>query len=75
MTAALLAGKDAPALGDTSRVLVDLQPGERMTFAGAGITLALVQKSGRSARLCIIAPRSMKIDRERVPGADTSMAR
>jgi sRNA-binding carbon storage regulator CsrA len=70
MPAAVL--KAPPHVPDVSRVLMDLQPGESLTFPGSGITVSVVGKSGRSARLCIVAPRSVKIDRQRLQH-DTSI--
>lgn len=67
--------RNAPApQGEISRVLFDLRPGEALVFNGAGITVRVIGKSGRSARLCIVAPRAMKICREQTNAADTSMA-
>lgn len=57
-----------------SRVVIDMQPGERLRFGGTEIEIAFVGKSGRSARLCIVAPKAVKIDRKTVDPADTSMA-
>jgi hypothetical protein len=62
-----------PAKAEISRVLIDLQPGDALNFPGAGIAVSMVSKSGRSARLCIVAPRSLKIERERANSLDTSI--
>ena len=57
--------RNAPApKGELSRVLVDMQPGDSLTFTEAGITVRVIAKSGRSARLCVVAPRAMKIERQ-----------
>lgn len=67
--------RNAPApKGEVSRVLVDLQPGEALCFAEAGITVRVIAKSGRSTKLCVVAPRSLKIERQQVRALDTSMA-
>ena len=47
----------------TSRVVMDLQPGERVSFAGTGIELEFFAKSGRIARLCFITPKVVRIER------------
>ena len=48
---------------DTSRVCMDLQPGERVVFAGTGVEIEVVSKSGRHARLRVISPRAVRIER------------
>lgn len=59
----------------TSRVLVDLHPGDTIDFVGAQIiSVQVVAKSGRAARLCIVAPRDVKIERSGARASDTSMA-
>lgn len=65
---------DAPPRPDavpTSRVLVELHPGDSLDFVGHSINVQVIAKSGRAARLCITAPRNMKIART---ASDTSMA-
>lgn len=52
----------APA-AESTRVLMDLTPGERVTFAGTGIEIEVVAKSGRHARLCVISPKRVVIER------------
>lgn len=42
---------------------MDLQPGERVSFAGTGIELEFFAKSGRIARLCFITPKVVRIER------------
>lgn len=58
---ALAALVSAPAA--SSRVWVDLKPGERMSFPGTGIEIEFVAKSGRQARLCVTSPRAAQIER------------
>jgi hypothetical protein len=55
--AALLAPLEA------SRVVMDLQPGERVAFAGTGIEIEVLAKSGKHSRLRVTAPRRVKIER------------
>lgn len=50
-------------MGAISRVLMDLRPGERLSFAGEGIEVEVIAKSGRQARLCVTAPRRIKIEK------------
>lgn len=52
-----------PRVQDVSRVLMDLRPGDRLDFGGTGVTIELVGKSGRQARLCVVAPRMLPIKR------------
>ena len=42
---------------------MDLHDGERVVFAGTGIEVALAHKSGPRARLVVVAPRNVKIER------------
>lgn len=42
---------------------MDLAPGECVAFAGLDIVVEMVAKSGRSARLCITAPKTVSIRR------------
>lgn len=48
---------------DTSSLVIDVRPGERLVVAG-GVTVELVQKSGQLARLRVTAPRDVKIERK-----------
>lgn len=64
----------ARAAADSSRVVMDLAPGENLAFLGLGIRVEFIAKSGRHARLCVIAPKSVQIDRQTASAPDTSMA-
>lgn len=46
---------------------MDLQPGERVAFAGTGIEVEFYAKSGRIARLCFITPKIVRIERRGTP--------
>jgi sRNA-binding carbon storage regulator CsrA len=46
------------------RVYMDLQPGDSLSFGQTGVTVEVVAKSGRAARLCITLPREVRIERE-----------
>ena len=50
-----------------STVHMDLQAGDKVVFSEAGIEIALVAKSGRHARLCVVSPRNMRIERKPDP--------
>jgi sRNA-binding carbon storage regulator CsrA len=47
---------------ETSSLVIDVRPGERLVVDGA-VTVELVQKSGQLARLRVTAPRDVKIER------------
>lgn len=47
----------------TSNLTIDIRPGERLVLAGL-VTVELVQKSGRVARLLVSAPREVDIKKE-----------
>jgi hypothetical protein len=46
-----------------SRVHMDVEPGERVVFAGTGVEVEFVAKSGRMARLIVTTPREVPITR------------
>ncbi len=46
-----------------SSLVIDLQPGDALLLAGA--TVHLVHKSGRAARVRVIAPVDLKIEKRR----------
>lgn len=46
----------------SSSLIIDIRPGESLSVSG--ITVELVQKSGRLARLRVTAPRDMKIEKK-----------
>lgn len=46
---------------------MDLHDGERVVFVDTGIEVALAHKSGPRARLVVVAPRSVKIERVAPP--------
>lgn len=51
-----------PAL---SSLIVDVKPGERILFPCADhVSVELIHKSGKSARLRVTAPREVKIEKE-----------
>lgn len=47
-----------------SRVSMDIRPGGAIVFDDLGIEVILVAKSGRQARLCVSAPRSVRLTRK-----------
>lgn len=46
-----------------SRLVVDLQVGERLVFSDQSIEVQVVHKTGRAARLCITIPRHVRVER------------
>lgn len=42
---------------------MDLHPGERLLLGDTGIEVEIVHKSGKAARLRVVAPRSVRITR------------
>lgn len=55
------------SLLDSSRVCIDLHPGERLIFPGTGIEVEVVAKSGRNARLSVVLPRSTELRKSAGP--------
>jgi sRNA-binding carbon storage regulator CsrA len=51
-------------------LVVDMRPGERLTLSKL-VTVELVQKSGRSARLRVVAPREVEIKKESLDACDS----
>jgi len=51
------------ASAPVGRVVIDLAPGEHLTFGDTGVEVSFIAKSGRAARLCITSPRSIEINR------------
>lgn len=47
------------SIADTSTMIVDMRTGDALALAG--VTVELLHKSGRTARLRVIAPRSLAI--------------
>lgn len=47
--------------GDTSRVWIDLRPGEAVRLGDLGVVVQMIDKSGRAARLGFTAPKSLQI--------------
>jgi hypothetical protein len=45
-----------------SSLIVDVRPGERLAMSGS-VTVELLHKSGQIARLRVIAPRDVRIER------------
>lgn len=62
-----------PDSDGTSALTVDVTVGEQLVIGGS-VVVELLQKSGRSARLRLVAPRDMKIQRAPLP-VSPSMAR
>jgi sRNA-binding carbon storage regulator CsrA len=46
------------------RICMDLHPGERLLIGDTGVEVEVVHKSGKAARLRVVAPRDMRISRE-----------
>lgn len=46
-----------------SNLIIDMRPGERLMLHDL-VTIELVQKSGRVARLRVVAPREVKVKKE-----------
>lgn len=57
----------------TSALTVDVTVGEQLVIGGS-VVVELLQKSGRNARLRLVAPREVEIRRTPLP-ASPSMAR
>lgn len=51
------------AVASTSRVHMDVAPGQRIRFGETGVEIEVVHKTGRSARLLITTPRDVDIER------------
>ncbi len=45
------------------QVCMDLHPGERLLLGDTGVEIEIVHKSGKAARLRVVAPRSVRIMR------------
>lgn len=58
----------------TSRVIMDLRPGEKISFAGTGVVVEVVSKSGRASRLCVTSPRTVAITKEGISDRDAKHA-
>ena len=48
---------------DTSCLTLDLKAGESVQLDGGQVVVELLQKSGRTARLRVVAPRQMLIEK------------
>lgn len=57
-----------------STLTVDVTVGEQLVI-GDSVVVELLQKSGRSARLRLVAPREVEIRRTPLPQTSPSMAR
>lgn len=58
-----------------TRTVWDVRPGDSLHLVGEGaVTVELVDKSGRLARLKVTAPRDVKISKAGAPRVGTSMA-
>ena len=51
-----------PRPGDSCLVL-DVRPGEQLSFDEARVNVELIHKSGQIARLRVVAPRGMKVEK------------
>lgn len=50
---------------ETSSLTVDVRPGESLKLSsGSDVSIELLHKSGRSARLRVTAPREVKIEKK-----------
>lgn len=45
-------------------LVLDIRPGECLSLDGARITVELLHKSGQMARLRVVAPREVTIEKE-----------
>lgn len=50
--------------GDKSCVVVEIRAGESLDFGNGEISVELIKKSGQQARLRIVAPNDIKIERK-----------
>lgn len=66
-----------PKPGDPARLLLDLEPGQRfrLTLGEVSATVELVHKSGRVARLQVLAPTEVRVARVARAGTQTAVAR
>jgi len=54
-----------------SSLIVDVKPGERISFPGADrVSVELLHKSGKAARLRVTAPRDVEITRTEIDATD-----
>ena len=53
-------------MADASSLIVDLKPGEVLRTS-SGVCIKLVHKSGQLARLQVLAPREVKIEKSVIP--------
>ena len=61
--------------GAKSSLIVDVRPGDRLSISsGSEITVELVKKSGQLARLRVVAPRDVVIEKKSVDPLVASMA-
>lgn len=54
-----------------SRLAIDVEPGDTLVL-GNDIRIEVQHKNGRLARLVVVAPRSIKINREKARDRDTA---
>ena len=52
------------ARSDNSCLVIDLRPGESLGLDGSRIKVELLHKSGQIARLRVVAPRDVVIEKE-----------
>lgn len=55
---------------NTGSLVMDVKAGERVEINGGAIVVELLEKSGRTARLCVHAPRDMAIEKIRESGEE-----
>jgi len=53
-----------PAMQDHTYLMLDVRPGEYLLLGG-NVRVELVQKSGRVARLRVIAPRDVSVEKSK----------
>lgn len=52
--------QSTPGLG---HVFMDVRPGQVLEFAGTGVRIEVISKSGRASRLRITLPQEVRIER------------
>lgn len=57
--------------GPASNLIIDMRPGERLALNEL-VSIELIQKSGRVARLRVVAPREVQVKKEGKVVAETS---
>lgn len=60
--------------GDKSCVVIEIRTGESLDIGNGEISIELIRKSGQQARLRIVAPTEIKIERKSALPVVASMA-